>query len=79
MHEDLSSSIEWLGHANAFAAPFGVYNTDTLANLKQLKVKTAFTIEAGYAKSAQHLLEIPRHGVYPSNTIEEFENIVNGK
>lgn len=79
VHEDLSSSMEWLGHANAFAAPYGVYNTDTLAILKQLKVKTAFTIEAGYAKPDQHLLEIPRHGIYPSHTLEEFENIVNGR
>ena len=39
-------------------------------------MKMAFTIEAGYAKPSQHLLEIPRKGIFPHYTMEDFIRII---
>ena len=74
--EDLATANKWLGHSTAFAAPFGEYNPTTLDILRDLNMKMAFTIEAGYAKPSQHLLEIPRIGIFPHYTMEDFIKII---
>ena len=77
--KDLATANKWLGHSIAFAAPYGEYNTSTLNILRDLKMKMAFTVDPGYAKPSQHHLEIPRQGIYPFYTMEEFINIIEQK
>ena len=76
---DLATANEWLGHSIAFAAPFGEYNPSTLNILRDLNTKMAFTIEPGYADPSQHLLEIPRQGIYPFYTLKDFKYIIEQK
>jgi peptidoglycan/xylan/chitin deacetylase (PgdA/CDA1 family) len=74
--ENLTKANEWLGHSVAFAAPYGEYNTTTLDILKELNIKMGFTVEPGYAAPSQHILEIPRHAIYPFYTVEDFGYIL---
>lgn len=74
--EDLAKANEWLGRSTAFAAPYGEYDPTTLDILKELNIKMAFTVEKGYAQPSQHILEIPRYGIYPFYTMEDFKKIV---
>ncbi|WHZ02808.1 polysaccharide deacetylase family protein [Neobacillus sp. YX16] len=74
--ENLTKANEWLGHSEAFAAPYGEYDTITLDILKELEIKIAFTVQPGYADPSQHILEIPRFGIYPFYTIEDFRYIL---
>lgn len=74
--ENLAQANEWLGHSMAFAAPYGEYNPTTLEILKELEVRMGFTIDQGYAEPSQHILEIPRQGIYPFITIEDFQYIL---
>ena len=74
--KDLATANGWIGHSIAFAAPFGEYNTSTLDILRELNTKLAFTTEPGYADPSQHVLEIPRQGIYPFHTMEDFIYIV---
>lgn len=74
--EDLATANEWLGNSIAFAAPYGEYNITTLDILRELNTKMAFTIEANYAKPSQHILEIPRYGIYPYLTMGDFISII---
>lgn len=74
--EDLVKANDWLGHSIAFAAPYGKYNTATLEILRDLDVEMAFTIDPGYAEPSQHILEIPRQGIYPALTMQDFEWIL---
>lgn len=77
--EDLAAANEWLGYNSAFAAPYGEYNPETLDILRDLEIKMAFTVESGYADPSQHILEIPRFGMYPFYTIEDFIYILERK
>lgn len=74
---DIATANYWLGHSTAFAAPFGEYNPATLEILRELEVIMAFTVEPGYAEPSQHLLEIPRQGIYPAYTLKDFEYILD--
>ena len=42
-------------------------------------MKMAFTIEHGYAEPSQNLLGIPRWGIYPFYTMEDFTKIIEQK
>ncbi|MFC4409951.1 polysaccharide deacetylase family protein [Chungangia koreensis] len=74
--EDLEKAIEWLGHSELFAAPYGEYSPATLDILRDLGMKMAFTVSPGYAEPSNHILEIPRYGVYPFYTMEDFKYIL---
>lgn len=76
--ENLTKANEWLAHSEAFAAPYGEYNTTTLDILKELNIKMGFTVEPGYADPSQHILEIPRFAIYPFYTVEDFGYILGG-
>ncbi|MER2047464.1 MAG: polysaccharide deacetylase family protein [Solibacillus sp.] len=73
---DIAKAKEWLGNSIAFAAPYGNYNTNTLDILRELDIKMAFTIKPGYAESSQHILEIPRQGIYPFYALKDFKYIL---
>lgn len=70
--EDLRKANEWLGHSKLFAAPYGEYNPSILEILRDLEIEMAFTVQPGYAEPAQHVLEIPRQGIYPFYSMEDF-------
>ena len=77
--EDIATANKWIGNSIAFAAPYGEYNPSTLDILRDLNTKMAFTIESGYAEPSQHILEIPRKGIYPRYTMGEFISILAQK
>lgn len=77
--DDIAKAKEWLGDSIAFAAPYGDYDTITLDKLRELDIKMAFTMDRGYAEPSQHTFEIPRQGIFPSHSIEDFKNILEQK
>lgn len=74
--KDIAIANKRIGHSTAFAAPYGAYSTTTLDILKDLNIKMAFTVQAGYADPSQHILEIPRLAVLPSYTMKDFRYIL---
>jgi peptidoglycan/xylan/chitin deacetylase (PgdA/CDA1 family) len=74
--EDLAKANEWLGRSTAFTPPYGEYNPATLEILKELNVKMGFTVEQGFAEPSQHILEIPRQGIYPFYTMKDFKHLL---
>ncbi|PFL18624.1 transcriptional regulator [Bacillus cereus] len=70
---------ENLLHTNAFAYPFGKYNSTDLEILKELDFKFAFTIESKYATQESKSLEIGRFGMFPYTSQKQFIQIVSGK
>lgn len=77
--DDIATANEWLGHSIAFAAPYGEYNPSTLDILRDLDTKMAFTVDSGYAEPSQHILEIPRQGIFPFYTMVDFISILEQK
>ncbi|WP_158634061.1 polysaccharide deacetylase family protein [Radiobacillus deserti] len=74
--KDLAKASKQIGNSTAFAAPYGEYSTTTLNILKELDMKMAFTVKAGYAEPTQHTLEIPRQAILPSYTMKDFKYIL---
>lgn len=77
--EDLAKAASWLGTSKAFAAPYGEYNPGTLDILRDLGVNLSFTVTPGYAAPSMSSLEVPRHGIYPSYSLDDFKYIVEMK
>lgn len=75
--DDLQKAIKIIGDNNAFAYPFGEYDEETMAILKELDIPMAFTvIDQGMVHPDDNWLELSRRGVYPSTTMEIFKNLV---
>lgn len=62
-----------------FCYPFGQYTNETINLLKQAGYTSAYTTKTGYATTKTNRYEIPRFGIYPHTTIQEFAKIVNGQ
>lgn len=77
VEQDLLKANKWLGNTMTFAAPYGEYNPTTLKILKRIDITMAFTIDKGYAEPSQHILEIPRQGIYPFITMDDFKYILD--
>lgn len=75
IQHDLTTSMEAIGTVY-FAYPYGHYNMETLAILKKLGYKMAFTVKPGRVKPGDSLLELPRYPVFPTTTIEDFKNMI---
>jgi peptidoglycan/xylan/chitin deacetylase (PgdA/CDA1 family) len=61
-----------------FCYPFGQYTPQTISLLQQAGYQAAFSTKEGYAKPNGSLFEIPRFGIYPYTTMDEFKDIVTG-
>jgi len=70
--ENIQKANQWIGNFNAFAVPYGEYDPTTLDILRDLSIKMAFTVDRGYAEPSQHILEIPRQGIFPYHTMDDF-------
>lgn len=71
---DLTVSLFHLnGNKRSFAYPYGDYDLNTLEILKKLGFEMAFTVEYKVAKPGMNMYEIPRKGVYPEDTIDDFK------
>ncbi len=77
--DDLEQAAAWIGSRQAFAAPYGEYNTGTLEILRSMGVELSFTLTPGYAVPGRNSLEIPREGIYPSYTLNDFNYILERK
>ncbi|MCA1065268.1 polysaccharide deacetylase family protein [Rossellomorea sp. AcN35-11] len=76
--EDLQTSIFHLNDENlAFAYPYGEYSPNTIATLKELGFKMAFTTEEDIATPASHLYEVPRFQIFYSVSMKKFKDYVN--
>ncbi len=73
VESDVLISVNKLGgRKRAFAYPYGEYDQANLTVLNNVGVDLAFTVEYKKADQEVNRLEIPRIGVYPDDTIEEF-------
>lgn len=73
---DITKNKELLG-AKYLAYPFGQRNPSAIKALKETSHEMAFTIENGYVtKDSNKIYELPRFGILPDTSMEEFKKIV---
>ncbi|KNF09292.1 putative xylanase/chitin deacetylase [Gottschalkia purinilytica] len=73
---DITKNKELLG-AKYLAYPFGKRNPSAIKALKETNHEMAFTIENGYVtKDSNKIYELPRFGILPDTSMEEFKKIV---
>ncbi|WP_188454823.1 polysaccharide deacetylase family protein [Virgibacillus oceani] len=76
--DDVHKSLVHLDNLNlSFAYPYGEYDEETIDAIKQLGIEMAFTIEYKDAKPGMNMYKIPRKGVYPEDTLEDFKWKIN--
>ncbi len=73
---DIKTCYEIIGDSSGFAYPYGKYDESTIKILKELDTDMAFTTEDGMASPSDHMLEIPRRGIYPETTLDIFRNLI---
>lgn len=61
-----------------FVYPYGRENDFIQKTLKNLGYSSGFVIRGTYAKPGVNLFEIPRFGIPPTTTLEEFAKIIGG-
>ncbi|WP_051348435.1 polysaccharide deacetylase family protein [Peribacillus kribbensis] len=61
----------------AFAYPYGNYNTDTIAVLKESGIKGAFKVGGGISNDASSRYELPRIIMLQEHTLTDFIRMVN--
>ncbi|MBN8210431.1 cell wall-binding repeat-containing protein [Bacillus sp. NTK071] len=75
--KDIQKSIDLIGKStNAFAYPYGAYNSTSIQILKELNIDMAFTVKHGNVKPGDNLLEIKRQSIRPYHSIKDFERII---
>lgn len=78
VRNDLAISLINLeGKNRSFAYPYGEYNQETIEVLKELGFEMAFNVEYADAEPGMNMFEIPRKGVYPNDSLEDFKKIIN--
>lgn len=73
--KDLRISREKL-KTQYFAYPYGYYNKQTLEILKRMNFKMAFTVTNGKVSKNTDPYRIPRYGIDPSVTLEDFKKYI---
>lgn len=76
IEEDVETSIELIGDTNALAYPYGAYDEKTMEAMDVAGIDFAFTVQAGYVKPGDDMLQIHRNSVRPYHTIEDFKNVM---
>ncbi len=75
--EDLLKSQSFVS-LDYFAYPFGVDSDNGYLALEELGTKLAFKFNVRrYAMQSDYRYALPRFGIYPDTTLEEFQSIVN--
>ncbi len=73
--QDLRISKDKL-NADFFAYPYGFYDEDIIITLKRIGFKMAFTVTNGRASRKTDPFKIPRYGIDPSATMEQFKKYI---
>ena len=74
---DLLYNRELLNDTTYFAYPFGQYNKDAIEIVRDVGFTMAYTTQMGRARLGINKLLIPRMGISPHLSIEEFAKRVN--
>lgn len=72
---DLALS-KMLLQSHYFAYPYGKYNKNTIQLVKKAGYTMAFTTRPQKARPGTSPLEVPRYGVLPTTTMQQFKNII---
>ncbi|WP_433744875.1 polysaccharide deacetylase family protein [Falsibacillus pallidus] len=75
--DDFKLSKELL-QTQYFCYPFGQYSPDTIRLAKEAGYTMAFLASEGYAQPKIDLMKVPRFGIYPYTTMDQFAKIVSG-
>lgn len=73
--QDLSISKELLNKTTYFCYPYGKYDEQTIEILKYLDFTLAFTTKRGTVKYDTDPFQIPRYGIFPNTSMNEFKSI----
>ncbi len=74
-----SLSAAQLPVASAYAYPFGAYDTETVASLREEGITTAFTVEKGFVRQGDDPMRLKRLIVFPGATACTFGELVSGR
>lgn len=62
--------------ADCLAYPYGYYNDETIVILKRMGFKMGFTVTNGRVSTSTDPYKIPRYGIDPNTTIEQFKKYI---
>ena len=77
--EDLQQNVEEVPGAISLAYPFGQYNEQMIAAMKEVGLLIGFTTHDGYANPSGSNYEVNRFGMTEKRTIEQFATYVDGE
>ncbi len=77
IEKDVETSIDLIGGTNALAYPYGAYDDETMEAMDAAGIEMAFTVQAGYAKPGDDMLQIHRNSVRPYHSLNEFKELLN--
>ena len=75
--QDLLLNRQLLNNTTYFAYPFGQYNEETIEIMSEAGFTMAYTTQMGRARLGMNKLLIPRMGIEPHLSIQEFAKRVN--
>ncbi|WP_342574756.1 polysaccharide deacetylase family protein [Solibacillus sp. FSL K6-1781] len=75
---DLQQNVNMLKNATSLAYPFGHYDEDMIAAMKEVGLLIGFTTNEGYANMQQSNYEVNRFGITENKTFEQFTSFVKG-
>ncbi|MER2116127.1 MAG: polysaccharide deacetylase family protein, partial [Solibacillus isronensis] len=75
---DLQQNVNMLTNATSLAYPFGHYDEDMIAAMKEVGLLIGFTTNEGYANMQQSNYEVNRFGMTENKTFEQFTSFVKG-
>lgn len=78
LKEDFMHLKDLLG-TQYFSYPYGIYNETAISALKETEHRMAFTTKYGYVTRKSNLFQLPRLGISPRTTLNEFISIVKPK
>lgn len=76
--KDLQQNVNMLSNATSLAYPFGHYDEDMIAAMKEVGLLIGFTTNEGYANMQQSNYEVNRFGITENKTFEQFTSFVKG-
>ncbi|MER1989241.1 MAG: polysaccharide deacetylase family protein, partial [Solibacillus isronensis] len=76
--KDLQQNVNMLTNATSLAYPFGHYDEDMIAAMKEVGLLIGFTTNEGYANMQQSNYEVNRFGMTENKTFEQFTSFVKG-
>ena len=69
-------AVESLSKPTAIAYPYGAYNSVVLSAASHSGCRLGFTVEPGWVRPGDASLQLPRQGVFPWHTVEQFAKLL---